>query len=117
MTLNKSEFLFSWSLHSKDGSQTIKTVTYNMPGDDQCFEKYSRLREGVGGKYHVWEANIYVGLIFYIGFYTGKACVMEGHLSRIWRTCGRAKWISGRKRVLVPGKWSNQARALQGEWA
>ena len=24
MTLNKSEFLFSWSSHSKDGGQTMK---------------------------------------------------------------------------------------------
>ena len=38
-------------------------------------------------------------------------------MSRIWRTCGRAKWVSERKHVLVPGKWSNKARALQGEWA
>lgn len=36
----------------------METITYNMSGDDQCFEKHSRLK-GVG-KYHVWEADNFI---------------------------------------------------------
>lgn len=61
-----------------------------MPGDDQCFEKYSRLREGVGGKYHVWEANVYVGLIFlYRPLYRQGLCdggTFEQNLEDMWES-------------------------------
>lgn len=68
----------------------------------------------MGGR--LFSCRPHILLIERLLYYIGKACVMKEHLSRIWRTGGESKWISERKHVLVPGKWSNKARAPQGEW-
>ena len=59
-------------------------------------------------------------LIFIRGlmFYTGKGMCDQGTFEQNLEDMReRGKWLSERKHVLVLGKWSNKARALQGEWA